>query len=293
MCKNLMIPYVPKSKQKNLSKFIDKLVKPLTRNDSDGFGYMAIGHNNQIFAEKWLKPKDAFKNRKLITDDDLNFYNKFGSFVHEPDEIYRSYGIPSEIKSICFHARMATCDKGIENTHPFITENHGLIHNGVVDTYGLKFKQSTCDSEGILNSYIEHGVESNIKKIQTVAKDLNGYYACAVYAKVENDWLLDIFKDSQAQLYAINIKQLGLVFCTSASIVREICHQLKWNVLTVVKVRDNMIARFNIDNGEIESTYKFTKLERISNTKSFNGHVFKSINDYDNEDKELNSIGIS
>lgn len=291
MCKILVVPHVGKKFRKAATQFMLKAVKPMSETDGDGLGYMAITDDNRLVGEKWRYNKQSFKMRDRLSLEELKLFKKYRGMVTAPEDQYRCYGgeyDSGDLKSWCLHTRFATCGKSIQNTHPFFTETSALIHNGVINN-PTKLKQSTCDSEHILNEYIDHGVANDVKKIQKVANELTGYFACAVYAKTDYDeWILDVFKDQGATVFGVFVEQLGtMVFCTSGALVQGICKTLRWKCSRAFQVLDNVLNRFDVDTGDVIDTQEFKKVYRVpaasvttygsTGNGHFNrGHLFNS-----------------
>lgn len=266
MCKIMCIAGVDKSKVKNLQKFMAAMVAPLTASDPHGFGYAAISASTGLYGERWLSPADAFKTRKDVSPNDAPLLAHLGA-VLEPAITYNSFGTASgeDIQAVLLHGRYATCDVSIANTHPFVRGTTALIHNGVIsNSYQLKKITSTCDSEVILNEYVESNVSVNADNIQDVAYSLEGYYACGVLARgASGHWIMDVFRDDKAELYCTFVKELGTtVFCTSDSILRAIWRLTGFTTGTVFKVRDNKLIRLDVETGkcfmqiDFESTFE-------------------------------------
>jgi hypothetical protein len=223
MCKLLMIAGLTEDKQAAAYRFMLAALPGLTKDDKDGVGYAAsaIG-SGDLFGERWLKPAAAFKRRSPLSERDIAAQEAFGLAV-EVEESYNAFGdITRPFSSIVLHTRMATCGVNLANVHPFVSEDTALAHNGVISN-PEKFKRhlSTCDSEAILSSYLECGVDQVSDSIQETAGALEGYYACGVLARDrDEERILDIFKSDGASLCVAWVKQLNTwVFCTRPEIL--------------------------------------------------------------------------
>ena len=116
---------------------------------------------------------------------------------------------PSNGGALLIHGRYATCDVNIDNTHPFIDRNHGLIHNGVVSSDTYEPKNSTCDSEILLQAYLDAGKDGLAK--------VEGY---AAFALIDNKRHIHIARDNKAQLHTARIPGHGWAFGTTPDAVR-------------------------------------------------------------------------
>lgn len=263
MCKNLFIIGVKpgEEQQKKLWQFVTTMAPILTQNDRDGIGYAAMS-NKGIFGERWYNPEDAFKYNKQWIDKQAELKKSFkGSTDVGKKYNYFSTeeGAPSEpVVSLIMHARMATCEKSLENIHPFVRNDMALIHNGVINnTEQLKNITSTCDSECILNCYIDNKVNEIPENIEKVGKELRGGYACAVLAKNADEVpILDVFRNNPS-LYAMNVFNIGTVICTVPQMVVDACDKLGWKLSTSYRIKDSKLIRFNAITGQIISSHAF------------------------------------
>jgi predicted glutamine amidotransferase len=258
MCKIMIVPSVKPDKSEQLLKFSKASVKYLTAGDPHGFGYAAIS-NNQLTGECWLNPKDAFKpsGAELQALDDKLLHN-IGSAVEEYDnrkeKHYRSHGDVDRNKmtTVLLHARYATCEKNIKNTHPFFRNNTALIHNGVIhNTYDLVNKTSTCDSECILNQYVDRNLPMFPKRVQEMADSLAGWYAVGIITKIQDRWYVDVFKEHSASLICAQVKELdAIVYCTNESILRKTVRACNFTMGKVFTCKSGILQRFDAKDGE-------------------------------------------
>lgn len=265
MCKLVMIPHIPEGKSKQAWRLAKAVTPAMTRGDDDGFGYAAVTNvkneegQDMLLSEKWLFPKDAWSNKLPGEFKGLELALQ-GGLSHD---VYRHKGVdlsnssqrPS-IKAIMLHSRYSTCGGGVENSHPFVLEDYdspyaALVHNGVVDKTGLTFKQSTCDSEGILNKLEDERVFAEPANLQKALDAIKGYYAYGMLAlTLEDGWVMDIVKDSTAQLSACYVHELGaVVYATAASQIEGACKKLKWKRPIVARLRDNVRVRYHVETG--------------------------------------------
>lgn len=225
----------------------------LNASEKDGFG-LAVTDGQKLFVEKWLEPKDAFRKRHSFTKVAKEIDRRYqGAF--DVDEVYKAHGKPlGRVQAGMLHSRLATCGKGIENTHPFVSEDSktALIHNGVIRNADRYLRLSTCDSEALLNQYTDHAVNVSPGALANALADLEGYYACAVLSQdAEARHFLDIFRDNIAPLSLCRVKGVGDVFCTKADIVRAACKALKWSAPQVFDMRGNTHLRIDAETGEV------------------------------------------
>lgn len=275
MCKIAIISGITDETTKMTWELMKKLSKEMTRNDDEGFGYAAIDGNGKLFGERWYDPKDAFHNR----DSSMRFHNdlikKYKGMLKGKEPIHNSFGEVHEnsLRTVIIHARKATCERSIRNTHPFVIGDTALIHNGVIrNTTELENKVSTCDSECILNEYIKYKVSDDLKSIQKVADKLEGYYACGVISKTsKGQVIVDIFRDKAAKLEAYFVKELNTVifatpgFSDSYGSVPSACKDSGLTITDRYEVSEAFALRMDAMTGEVldgtayDSTYKDKK----------------------------------
>lgn len=260
MCKILTVVGMPNNPKKiaNAWKLVQASLPYMTANDKDGVGYAAYSRSTGLFAERWLNPRDAFLNRTTGNVSDVRLRKMLGS-AGIGERNYNNEGIITmgDVSCITLHSRMATCAKGLVNTHPFISGDVSLIHNGVIsNAKQLTNITSTCDSECILNEYTLQNVDGDPERIQDVADVLDGYYACAVINAAKK--YLDIFRDESATLYATYSDKVGgMVVCTTQAILRSTFAALKWKVGEVVEVKPGQLIRICLETGTNLATQEF------------------------------------
>jgi len=229
-----------------------------------GIGYTAITKDGKLFGERWLDPEQAFKG-KPVTDSDTEVVKEYAALMDEvPDlDCYNRFGSQawSNVRSAIYHARYATCEKSMDNVHPFNLRTDkckgvtSLIHNGVIKNHDeLENINSTCDSEGILTQYLKRKVNLDFRNISDLFQDLDGAFT-VMTTSVDSDGrrFLDIFKDDGRLLYVTRVDQLGgIIFTSDKDIVIDTCKKLNWthkNMLT--KVKNNTFCRFDVVTGKL------------------------------------------
>ena len=261
MCKVLAVAGIkPEVAAKKLWTFLIAATPFMSAYDKDGVRYLAQRKEYGLWGEKWLKPEEAWKVRDEAHVKDGLYKEKFKGLLLE--ERFTKFGVadPMMTHAVLLHARMATCEKSLANVHPFVRGDTALIHNGIIrNDHQLKKITSTCDSECILNEYVDKGVFNDPEAIQAVAKELRGYYACAILTKGQDGkQYLDIFKNTTSQLSATYVEELdSMVFCTNPEIVKETCKELKWSHGASFKVKDETLIRIDAATGDLISKHTF------------------------------------
>lgn len=260
MCKVMMMAGIAPSKTRLAWEFMQASVKHMSKVDNDGLGYVASA-KGELFGERWIKNSDAFKKRELVDAIDKNIMQTLGKAV-SVKSTYNFFGnrrLSLQANAIMLHTRMATCGISIENTHPFVLGDTAMIHNGIINNVSeLKQLQSTCDSECILNEYIDLNVQEYPDTINDVAAKLKGYYAVGVLSQVDNVPYLDIFKCDRANLVVGYVKELDTyVFCTLADILKKTAKDAKMHVTNIHHVNPGYLIRLNAITGERISVTEF------------------------------------
>lgn len=265
MCKNMMVAGIKPTLSKKLWEFIMEATPNMSSYDKDGIGYAAMAKEG-IWGERWLRPGDAFKNRPKWAQIDNEIKEKFkGTLLG--NKIFNQFGNVDlgSSTAVILHARMATCEKGLMNVHPFVRDKFALIHNGIIGNDDKLTKiTSTCDSEVILNEYVQQNVADNPDKIKDVVDVLQGSFACGVLGETKDGLrYMDIFKNYSTNLVAIYVKELeAVVFCTNEVIVRDTIKSLKWHIGNVFEVKPWTMIRLNAETGELISSHEFPASSR-------------------------------
>lgn len=263
----------------------------MNAHDRDGLGY-AMMTEFGLWGERWFRPDDAFRYRREWSDKDkavkdmhlglMDVDPRYNYFV-ENDKVE---GQPAF--AVIMHARAATGPRVLLNVHPFVREGVAMIHNGVIgneNAHHLKKLYSTCDSETILNSYVDHKVDKEPDKISEVARDLAGSYTCGVLTHNKDGVaILDVFKSSPS-LSVMYIKELdAIVYATSSAMVVESCKELKWKMGNILRVKDDKMIRMDARTGRFLSTHSFFSSYIGRNNYNGYGNGYAGRNSWDKSD---------
>lgn len=308
MCKIAMMSGI-KPKKINEAWMLAKALAPLmSKSDDDGYGYAAITKKGDVFVERWLDNDQAFRY-KGDNKADKNLKETMGDAMEPLDDGYSSYGTVAkkEAVAIILHARMATCERGLKNVHPFIVDGKALIHNGVISNHhqvigkydANNTRQSTCDSEAIAFSYSANDVINKAEGISQVSADLSGYYACAVLGVDEkNNPIMDVFKSASANLYAVYVPQVEcLVYSTSLDIIKQAIKNCGFSYNRPHKILTGKLIRHDAvtGSGKVVATFEERSMSYGSSYSygrgynSWNGHGYDNYYDGRSEKKELAS----
>jgi len=264
MCKIFVMPSITSETRDNAWKLIYKMADKMSVHpNNDGLGYAALSEDGNLFGERWHTNRDAFEVRETISKTHKKRFEKMKGFLISPSKgaKYNSFGKLEldKLAAITLHTRLATSGKEFENTHPFVDGFTSLIHNGVIRNVDeLELKQSTCDSETILNEYVKHDVMNKPENMQIVANKLQGYYACGVFSRMKDVPILDIFKSDTANLYSGFVKELDtFVFTTMYGDLEEACRFLGFTLEGFYKVESGVLIRLNPFTGEVINTQEF------------------------------------
>lgn len=276
MCKVLAIAGIKKDKVEKVWEFAQIMGQLMSKHNTDGLGYSAITSDGKLFGERWLNNSEAFTNKKYLEERaacDNELFDTFGEALDGSKKEFKvgEYNTFGEINfpetvALTLHTRMATSPKGLNNTHPFVSDNVSLIHNGVIrnpENFGMKL--STCDSEAILQGYLSEKVKDSVDNIQKLADGLRGYYACAVLSNSDRGPILDIFR-SGARLHSAYIKELGTwVISTDDDDIKSAARYFGYTMGEVYKIHEEKLLRLNCLNTKEMSITKF-KAENFYST---------------------------
>lgn len=235
-------------------KFVRAMATPMSVANRDGLGYAAVSSEGELFGERWLNNDEAFRVRNEMTQADIEWCRAYGGVI-EPvhGAKYSKFGSIAEdkVSAICLHTRMATSGRGLENTHPFVIGNTALIHNGVINNASkIGLKQSTCDSEAILNLYTKHKVSEDIRNFNKVADKLEGWYACGVITKTpEGVSVVDVLKDKKTRLSGVLIEKIGMIFTTDPSDAHSVAKDLGLDVISTYNFKPGHLVRIEALTG--------------------------------------------
>lgn len=249
MCRILIMTGLnPKNKDLNW-RFVEEMGGLMSKGNSDGLGYTAVTEDGSMFGERWLNNYDAFDYRPIAKE--TSYIKKFADFIEGSvkENVYNSFGnLTPDMKAITLHTRYATSPKGMNNVHPFVDMEHetSVIHNGSIRNMTTEDNiRSTCDSERILNMYLKHGINKDPAKFQSFVDELEGNFACGVFSRDgDGKRILDVFK-SRAELSAIHIRHLGLVFATHAGDVHDACKELGLTITHQSKIKEDRHIRMD------------------------------------------------
>lgn len=256
MCKIMVIAGLNPENEDLNWEFIQEMGSEMSKRNNDGLGYTAITETGEMFGEKWHNNYDAFDYRPKSR----KFLDKYKGVISFPEAAkqnkYAKFGtLDPKIVAVVLHTRMATSGKEFANTHPFIDleKDTSLIHNGVINNVTVADNiRSTCDSERILNKYLEFEVMKEPDNIQKVIDELRGYFACGIVTRdKDNKRVIDVFK-SRAMLDAVYVNDLGaMVFTTSAQDVKDVCKEMKLTIEHEGTVEANKLFRLDPLTGNV------------------------------------------
>jgi cytolysin (calcineurin-like family phosphatase) len=109
-----------------------------------------------------------------------------------------------------------------------------------------------------LNAYVKSNIYTRPDDIQKVISKLDGWFACTV---MTNKYV-DVFKESQSQLYFCKSKEINYIYCTSEHILNMALKRYDIDHTKVNAVPCNTLLRHNVMTGDIISSYKFEVNER-------------------------------
>ncbi len=252
MCKVAGVTKVNDANRTDVWLFMMILGEIMSTSNNDGLGYAAFNKQGKIFGEKWLYNKGAFTDftrmKSLTTGMIRRIYQAIGDKVERDDA-----------QAIILHTRMATCEKNIQNTHPFVNDvDHptlAIIHNGVIrnDEMFLK-KYSTCDSEVLVHLADEYRVADSLDNLRRFTKDLQGWYTVlGLTTDGEGRMVMDMYSDG-TRLNSYYIPELNTrVFSTSAADIKTAAKECGMTVVEHWEISRNTALRIEVLTGDIIS----------------------------------------
>lgn len=258
MCKIFLVAGIKPTTVNKVWKFTEAIAKPMSRGNSDGLGYAGITAEGKLFGERWLVNDHAFKSKLENDETEINYE---GAIENKKEQYeYTSFGDVNKesVIALTMHTRWATSPRGMINVHPFVLDDVSLIHNGVIRNHDEFKLKSTCDSEAILQAYVEHKVWESPDRFQSAADMLRGYYACGVLVNTNAGPFMDIFKAYTAMLYVAYVKQLETwVHCTSESDIKDVCKELGYDIGHMYSILPSKFIRVNAITGKKISVIGF------------------------------------
>jgi hypothetical protein len=249
----MILTNIKDNNRKKALTFIELMGEKLSYGNSDGLGYAALDTEDRLFGERWFSNKEAFKTSPK---------NSFNNRVKLKESGYSSFGEKNltNVSAILLHTRFATCERTLANVHPFVKEDTALIHNGVIrnpEKYAPTI--STCDSESLLNGYLQYDIANAPEELEAMVSPLEGYWATAVMAKLNGKYIIDIFKYG-ASLEAVYIYDLeAWVFSTNATDIENICDRMKMKYSDSGEVLSNSHLRLDPHTGETLFSEEYEK----------------------------------
>lgn len=285
MCKVAGVAKVNDENRDNVWAMMIALGDIMSRSQRDGLGYAAFDKAGNIFGERWLQNDLAFTdfsmNKKLTPEKIEKVYNFFGEKV-----------LRDEAQAIILHARMATCGRGLANTHPFadnVEKPHtAIIHNGIIandDEHEKKF--STCDSEVLVHLYEKFKVWEKLDNVKKVVSELIGWFTVLNLTKdPDNKMILDIYTDAP-RLSSYFVKELGTrVYSTSAIDIEEAAATLGFDISDRQMIKSNMAYRIDVLTGDLVQETKTTGKPEVHPDEEYEeieGNIVKMEGNADDE----------
>lgn len=279
MCKIFMAAGIKEKHAEKVWKYAERISKRMSRANRDGLGYAAVTAEGKMFGERWLNNDQSF--RKFTKVDDLdkviveNFdgaveiNNTYGVKRESGEAVYNSFGefTPKKTVALTMHARMATTPKGLINVHPFVMDGVSLIHNGVIrNVDDFKYKISTCDSETILQSYLQSGMKTDLKMAEKMAGMLDGSYACGVLTHTEQGPILDVFKSWTTSLNAAYIPDMEVwVMSTDKDDIIDTCKELEYDYSNMFTIKGGKAIRIDATTGKRIAMEDFNPAQNFQN----------------------------
>ncbi len=320
MCKVFGVAGVNEENRGTIIQIMKDITPSMTKVEDDGLGYAAVDKDGNVFGEKWLKPEHAWKKKKkrkmqsasrVVPELDTPILSEFNDVVDAPSEIYSpplydTFGEGELKNAVAFilHSRLSTGGANsvkIENVHPFVKHGTALIHNGIVynEEKFTKFI-SSCDSEILLNQYVEHDVNMDSRNIEESLKDVDAYFACLVLSStLDRDEkivpIMDIYQDG-ASLKVVHVHDLNATFfLTQAMDLLTICKEKGWTTSRYFQVKEDVLIRLNAVTGKViekepfyYASYRYSSFDSWSSGEKEKYYMSRYGANYEKYEKEDN-----
>lgn len=242
MCKLLGVVEI--ENEVNAEKFVKAAIPFVTKTDNHGLGIMRLGENG-VHIRRWLEPPSVVRTKKSSV---LLRYEK--ALKHQENEAGKR---SKRTYAIGVHGRYATCARSLANTHPFYRDGTALMHNGIISN-ASQFEQlvSTCDSEALLTQYLSNDVHKKQANLTAALADVRGYYAAIVF---NNDGVIDIWRDETATLFMAHVRNVGVVFATTAEIIISAARRHKFYVTGIDEILPYTAIRWRNGRHPMISTF--------------------------------------
>lgn len=279
MCRLLIMSGI--ENQELAVKMMQAAKNPMSVGNNMGIGFSAVKNDGEFFTERWHKNDMFMDTSKVLTPEIIQQLEPFKDRLPPLEQNYSLHGVKdfSNMTSITMHTRYATCGREFFNTHPFVDQDHSLVHNGVIynaEVLGLN-KISTCDSEAALQSYINHGVAHDINKAQEWLDSLNGYWAFGIFSRDrDGNRILDVIRND-ATLFATVIEGLGVVMATTAEIITSAASMIGLEVPNKPElIKSDVLYRMNTVTGDIIQKVEIRD-NRFKSSRSFYSNDYELI----------------
>lgn len=245
-------------------EFMRRMAVPMSRYNSHGIGYTAVGEDGELFSQRWLNNDQFFDRSNVMITEIAEALKPYESRLPKGalENNYSELGNVdlARAKTVTMHTRFATCGREFANTHPFIDQDTSLIHNGSITnafstTYrvGLDLnKISTCDSEAALQAYLLSKVDSDPTKAKEWLDLLSGSWAFGILARNEQgNRILDVVKGS-SNLYYMEIEGIGKVFTTDDDDAKAVVKDMGLNFTKeAFRLVNDEMYRFDTTTGKM------------------------------------------
>lgn len=254
MCKVFMITNTTMLDTDAKEQLVRVVKANITKHNSDGFGFAGVDETGEYYGFKTIDYNIEYEPTKLHAVNSGAV--KTGNFLYFGD-----HSQPSD-KGMIFHGRTSTNKSGIKNAHPVMLNDTCLIHNGVVNSSKKMDQVLDTDTELLCHTipvkYKNSKIEDRMLVMKkTLEETITGYYA---FFNLNKDGSIIVVRDDIATLYMADIEELGsTIVATTASLITEICADMKWTLKSIYEVSDNIIFRLTPEN-EIKNVIPFKPL---------------------------------
>jgi predicted glutamine amidotransferase len=293
MCKVAGVTKITDKNREQVWMFMKVLGNLMSVGNKDGLGYAAFDKAGKLFGERWLINEWAFRDFSTIK----------GLTAKQAESVYSFFGESvkrDEAQAIILHTRMATCEKGIKNTHPFVDSEENptvaIIHNGMIyndEVFTKKF--SSCDSEVLAHLYKDADVASNLKNIHEFVNKLMGWFTVLnLSTDKDGNMVMDAYTDT-GRLASYFIPELDTrVFSTYRGDIEETAKIFNYKITHCLQYKKNTMFRMDVKTGMVTVSDKWRSAPAPT-LDSFTSQMFPEIvsmsGNLDDEDFKANWLG--
>ncbi|WHQ46957.1 MAG: glutamine--fructose-6-phosphate transaminase (isomerizing) [Candidatus Midichloria sp.] len=176
----------------------------------------------------------------------------------------------------------------IENTHPIVTKNSAVVHNGIIENYqelkndlmkaGYKFHGDT-DTEVIPNiiDFFQNNGATLIEAVLLCASKLKGAFAIGLLSKSNPDLIIAI-KQGSPLVIGLDEEKKACYLASDASSISEFCREVTYLEDGQIGIlENNQYKIIDFDGQEVAIKKEKVGNEKSSDLSGFSSFMLKEI----------------